>query len=100
MNGKQSNVKLKKRERANSNPHNNQKPYLGTIQSCCNEDIKVLIGGESILVLFNITWCHFAPAETPTSRCSVAIRVEEDLHSVAPSRYDWRQEVIGLRWRI
>ena len=26
------------------------------------------------------------------------IRVEEDLHSVAPGRYDWRQEVRGPRW--
>ena len=24
--------------------------------------------------------------------------VEEDLHSVAPACYDWRQEVIGIRW--
>ena len=26
------------------------------------------------------------------------IRVEEDLHSVAPGRYDWRQEVSRKRW--
>ena len=28
----------------------------------------------------------------------MAIGVEEDLNSVAPGRYDWRQEVIGIRW--
>ena len=26
------------------------------------------------------------------------ISVEEDLHSVAPGRYDWRQEVPEIRW--
>ena len=40
-----------------------------------------------------LTWCHRTPAETPTRVCIPAIRVEEDLHSVAPGRYDWRQEV-------
>ena len=45
-----------------------------------------------------LTWCHRTPAETPTSLCTTAIRVEEDLHSVAPGRYDWRQEVQGMRW--
>jgi len=44
------------------------------------------------------TWCHCAPAETPTRLCTTAIRVEEDFHSVAPGRYDWRQEVSGIRW--
>ena len=24
--------------------------------------------------------------------------MEEDLHSVAPGRYDWRQEVVVFRW--
>ena len=56
-----------------------------------------------ILLLFNmneslLTWCHRTPAETPTSPCKTAIRVEDDLHSVAPGRYDWRQEVIERRW--
>ena len=45
-----------------------------------------------------LTWCHRTPAETPTRRCYTVIRVEEDLHSVAPGRYDWRQEVVVFRW--
>ena len=45
-----------------------------------------------------LTWCHRTPAETPTRICYTPIRVEEDLHSVAPGCYDWRQEVRGIRW--
>ena len=73
--------------------------FLWTIQACSNEDIKVLrIMKESDAVYHEslLTWCHCAPAETPTSRCIHGIRVEEDLHSVAPGRYDWRHEVIGV----
>ena len=44
------------------------------------------------------TWCHRTPAETPTKMCTITICVEEDLHSVAPARYDWRQKVRGRRW--
>ena len=44
-----------------------------------------------------LTWCHRTPAETPTRICYTPIRVEEDLHSVAPGCYDWRQEVRGVR---
>ena len=46
-----------------------------------------------------LTWCQRTPAETPTRQCKSAIGVEEDLHSVAPGRYDWRHEVIdGESW--
>ena len=53
-------------------------------------------------MLLTLTWCHCTPAETPTSLqpgCPIiAIRVEEDLHSVASGCYDWRQEVTVIRW--
>ena len=56
------------------------------------------------MLLLALTWCHCTPAEIPTSpcfkKCFTAIRVEQDLHSVAPGCYDWRQEVIGIRWII
>ena len=53
---------------------------------------------EHLNILLTLTWCHRTPAETPTILCTTAIRVEEDLHSVAPGRDDWRQEVQGMRW--
>ena len=45
-----------------------------------------------------LAWCDRTPAETPTRHCITTICVEEDLHSVAAGRYDWRQEVMGIRW--
>ena len=48
--------------------------------------------------MLTLTWCHRTPAETPTKHCITAICVEEDLHSVAPGSYDWRQEVGVRRW--
>ena len=44
------------------------------------------------------TWCHCRPVETPTSLCTTAIRVEEDVHGVGHGRYDWRLEVTGRSW--
>ena len=44
------------------------------------------------------TWCHCRPVETPTSLCTTAVRVEEDVHGVGHGRYDWRLEVTARSW--
>ena len=44
------------------------------------------------------TWCHLRPVETPSSACSRAVRVEEDVHGVRICGEDWRQEVPRMRW--
>ena len=44
------------------------------------------------------TWCHRAPAKTPSSPCIHVIRVEEYFHCVGFRCDSWWLEVQGIRW--
>ena len=42
-------------------------------------------------MLLTLTWCHCAPADTPTRSCITAISDEHELDNVACARYVGRQ---------
>ena len=44
------------------------------------------------------TWCHCAPAKTPSNTCMIDIRVEEYFHCIGYRCDSWWLEVQGRRW--
>ena len=44
------------------------------------------------------TWCHCAPAKTPSKSCMIDIRVEEYFHCIGSRCDSWWPEVRGMGW--
>ena len=65
---------------------NSSNIFTLALSDCHKRDI---LPFQSLLCLR--TWCHRAPAETPTSLCGNAIRVEHQVDHVACACYGGRQ---------
>ena len=68
-------------------------------QICCSNDgVKREEFKKSLMkIVMTHTWCHCAPADTPTLRCRIGISFEEHLDQVAPAcELGWKGRATGL----